>query len=75
VNRAAAALYVHPNTVRYRLGRIAETTGYDPRTFGGLLELVCVIDAIDDDQAGADGLDVRARTDLSVRQIAAAVSA
>jgi hypothetical protein len=50
VNRAAAALYVHPNTVRYRLGRIAETTGHDPRTFAGLLELVCLIDTIEDDQ-------------------------
>ena len=26
---AARALFVHPNTVRYRLGRIAEVTGYD----------------------------------------------
>lgn len=26
---AARALYVHPNTVRYRLSRIAELTGYD----------------------------------------------
>ena len=25
----ARALFVHPNTVRYRLGRIAEITGYD----------------------------------------------
>lgn len=25
----ARALFVHPNTVRYRLGRIAETVGYD----------------------------------------------
>ena len=25
----ARALFVHPNTVRYRLGRIAEVTGYD----------------------------------------------
>jgi DNA-binding PucR family transcriptional regulator len=25
----ARALFVHPNTVRYRLGRISETTGYD----------------------------------------------
>jgi DNA-binding PucR family transcriptional regulator len=25
----ARALYVHPNTVRYRLGRIAAVTGYD----------------------------------------------
>ncbi|MGB4810656.1 MAG: helix-turn-helix domain-containing protein, partial [Candidatus Phosphoribacter baldrii] len=26
---AARLLFVHPNTVRYRLGRIAELTGYD----------------------------------------------
>lgn len=26
---AARALYVHPNTVRYRLGRISDLTGYD----------------------------------------------
>ncbi len=25
----ARLLFVHPNTVRYRLGRIAELTGYD----------------------------------------------
>jgi hypothetical protein len=50
VNRAATALFVHANTVRYRLGRIAEATGYDPRTFAGLLELVCLIDTIEDVQ-------------------------
>jgi hypothetical protein len=54
VNRASAALFVHANTVRYRLGRIAETTGYDPRTFAGLLELVCVIDTIEGEPADRD---------------------
>ncbi|MDA0162125.1 helix-turn-helix domain-containing protein [Solirubrobacter ginsenosidimutans] len=39
VSRAAAALHVHPNTVRYRLERIATETGHDPRTFSGLVEL------------------------------------
>jgi sugar diacid utilization regulator len=55
VNRAAMALFVHANTVRYRLGRITETTGYDPRTFAGLLELVCVIDTIEDGQVDRNG--------------------
>lgn len=27
---AARSLYVHPNTVRYRLRKVAETTGWDP---------------------------------------------
>lgn len=29
IEACARALYVHPNTVRYRLGRIADVTGYD----------------------------------------------
>jgi sugar diacid utilization regulator len=55
VSRAATALFVHANTVRYRLGRIAERTGYDPRTFAGLLELVCLIDTIEDEQVDDHG--------------------
>ncbi|HEX7807000.1 MAG TPA: helix-turn-helix domain-containing protein, partial [Cellulomonas sp.] len=27
---AARVLYVHPNTVRYRLRRVADVTGWDP---------------------------------------------
>jgi hypothetical protein len=55
VNRAATALFVHANTVRYRLRRIAETTGYDPRTFAGLLELVCLLDTIEDHTVDRNG--------------------
>ena len=44
IARAADQLFVHPNTVRYRLARIAETTGYDPRTFAGLTDLVCMLE-------------------------------
>jgi hypothetical protein len=45
VTRAASALRVHANTVRYRLSRIAELTGHDPRTFAGLTELCCLMEA------------------------------
>jgi hypothetical protein len=52
VNRAAQRLHVHPNTIRYRLDRIATTTGHDPRTFTGLVELLCVLELLDDDRRG-----------------------
>ena len=35
----ARALFVHPNTVRYRLGRIAEVTGFAPTDTRGALAL------------------------------------
>jgi DNA-binding PucR family transcriptional regulator len=44
VARTAAQLYVHPNTVRHRLARIAETIEHDPRTYAGLTELICILD-------------------------------
>jgi hypothetical protein len=46
VARAAERLHVHPNTVRYRLQRIADTTGHDPRTFAGLVELLCIAEVL-----------------------------
>ena len=39
VAATAEALFVHPNTVRYRLRRIGELTGFDPQRFSGLVEL------------------------------------
>jgi hypothetical protein len=54
VARAADALYVHPNTVRYRLARIAETTGHDPRTFAGLADLVCILEIVEGERGPAD---------------------
>jgi sugar diacid utilization regulator len=39
VTATADALYVHPNTVRYRLRRVGELTGFDPQRFSGLVEL------------------------------------
>ena len=32
LSRAAEALYIHRNTLQYKLRRIAERTGYDPRS-------------------------------------------
>jgi hypothetical protein len=52
VARAAEQMHLHPNTVRYRLERIATTTGHDPRTFAGLVELLCILEMLDDDPLG-----------------------
>lgn len=40
VARTAEALFVHPNTVHYRLARIGEATGRDLRSFLELVELL-----------------------------------
>jgi hypothetical protein len=42
VNLTAETLYVHPNTVRYRLRRIGELTGHDPQRFSGQVELLTI---------------------------------
>ena len=47
VAKAAGQIHVHPNTVRYRLGQIAAKTGYDPRTFAGLTDLICILETTD----------------------------
>jgi sugar diacid utilization regulator len=44
ISAAADKLGLHPNTLRYRLERIAAQTGHDPRSFAGLVELVCVLE-------------------------------
>ena len=43
MSRTAARMGVHDNTVRYRLERIAEVTGHNPRYFRGALELLCIL--------------------------------
>jgi len=50
VAKAAERMHVHPNTVRYRLEHIATRAGQDPRTFTGLVELLCIIEITDNDQ-------------------------
>jgi hypothetical protein len=44
VAKAADQLHVHANTVRYRLQQIATKTGHDPRTFAGLVDLICILE-------------------------------
>jgi hypothetical protein len=53
VARAATALHVHQNTVRHRLDRIDATTGHDPRTFRGLVDLLCAVETLQDSPAQA----------------------
>jgi hypothetical protein len=49
VAKAAQHMHVHPNTVRYRLQQIAAKTGHDPRTFTGLVDLLCIVEMTGDD--------------------------
>jgi DNA-binding PucR family transcriptional regulator len=48
IARAAKQMHVHPNTVRYRLQQIATKTGHDPRTFTGLVDLICILELGED---------------------------
>ncbi len=41
--RTAERLHIHVNTARYRLTRIAERTGCEPRSLGDMLDLVLAI--------------------------------
>ncbi|MTD45937.1 PucR family transcriptional regulator [Conexibacter sp. W3-3-2] len=49
VKQAAADLHVHVNTAHYRLGRIAERTGADPRRIDDVIELVIASRLVADD--------------------------
>jgi DNA-binding PucR family transcriptional regulator len=43
VARTAEYLHVHPNTIHYRLRRVLELTGRDPRRFSDLVELTTAL--------------------------------
>lgn len=51
LTHAAHALHVHPNTLRYRLRRIAERSGRDPHSFGDLIDLICLLDLLDEERS------------------------
>ena len=51
LTRAAESLHVHPNTLRYRLGRIRERTGRDPADFNQLVDLICLLDLLEEARA------------------------
>jgi sugar diacid utilization regulator len=42
-------MHLHPNTVRYRLQQIASKTGHDPRSFTGLVELICILETAENE--------------------------
>jgi hypothetical protein len=48
VMRTAERLVVHPNTVHYRLRRVAELSGRDPRRFNELVELLTALRLVAD---------------------------
>ena len=52
ITRAALAMHIHENTLRYRLRRISEQTGRDPHTFHGLVELLCLVEVLRESAAG-----------------------
>ncbi|MBF6179509.1 PucR family transcriptional regulator [Nocardia otitidiscaviarum] len=47
LREAAEALCIHPNTAKYRLGRIQEQTGRNPRGVGDLIDLLVAIELQD----------------------------
>lgn len=51
LTRAAEALHVHPNTLRYRLRRIEERSGRDPHSFNDLVDLICLLDLLEEARA------------------------
>ena len=44
INAVSQALYIHKNTVQYRLNKIHETTGYNPRELSDLMRLYIALE-------------------------------
>jgi hypothetical protein len=56
VTKTAEQMHVHPNTVRYRLQQIATKSGHDPRTFTGLVDLICILEITTNEHHPQTGL-------------------
>lgn len=58
-NKAAAArqLYIHVNTLKYRLARIARITGHDPSDHNGRFALECTLRLLELEHARAHSAD------------------
>lgn len=74
VTKASEQVHVHPNSIRYRLAQIAANTGYDPRTFAGLVDLMCILEVIDDERGAPPAVEVdqarRSRSTSVMRPLA-----
>lgn len=44
ITKIAEVMFVHKNTIYYWINRIKAKTGYDPRSFIGLTELLKIIE-------------------------------
>lgn len=71
VRQAAASLCIHPNTLRYRLRRIAEQTGRDPHRAADLFELVAAARILSGPAEGHGAGAVREDATSSKRSAAA----
>jgi len=72
--RAASALFVHRNTVLYRLQRVAEQTGLDPHLLPELLDLITAIRLVQGLTAPPPQSRTPARTHAAAMTGAAAAS-
>ena len=55
LKHAAARLHVHPNTLNYRLQRVEEATGLNPRRFEHLRALLVAVEVNEPNRGGCSG--------------------
>jgi hypothetical protein len=55
LKHAAALLHVHPNTLKYRLQRVEDATGLNPRRFAHLRALLVAVEVNEPNRGGCSG--------------------